>query len=701
MLTLHCCNPTGFFSYGINPTINLNEQGLVELTGVNNDRIVTTANGSGKTSLLNTICHLLFGENPSGASDTSIVNSTWSKGAWGYIKFTNGHGRMYRVIMSRKWGDVYPDAAFGNEPSQIHEQNEKYIGTDLYFDEFVNGKWVDLRKTKMVETRHAVVASLGISYDQFLTTSYLAQQRGAQFVSGKNKDRMQIISELLNLYVWDRALKLAKERHDEASKKRVEQNGILLGQLSFMQSLNAPLEPTQVIEYMDQLSILETELQECMAGADKITAVINEDNNKINAARKNISEQEQNIFSLKSKVQVLMSELNKNNTEEFNTVNAIMNSKADCSSLLYDLYKLDMDIKHIYDRMNQFESMNGQCNECESELSIGYVTSKVDNLQEQKTLLLDKKSRVENAISDKNKTFKIEQDSKVEAVHATHEEKRILLKQDIISIEEEIAILTVIKNQMFISISNIEDTNKLHQRTWVEHKEKESTLKIKIGAVNSIIENNEHNINNTEKAELAVNATKDRVEEYTKACSNYEVLIKGFSDRGIKVHKFGSIIERLNTLVDKYIKILTSGQVQVWFSPWRERANSKDASSVVAEIQIFVKEGVKSEVDLTLYSGAERQQITLAIISAFHDLASESGNGTNVLFLDEIFGVFDGPTAGLAISLIDTLRESSRGTIILISHDSRIKDLLDCDQSWVVTKQNHLSIIKTGDTNVA
>jgi ABC-type enterochelin transport system ATPase subunit len=173
----------------------------------------------------------------------------------------------------------------------------------------------------------------------------------------------------------------------------------------------------------------------------------------------------------------------------------------------------------------------------------------------------------------------------------------------------------------------------------------------------------------------------------------HEAIVKGMGDKGVKAHKFGAMIQILNDLVADNIKILTDGQVQVWFSPWREKANAKSDEDIVPEIQIFVKEGPKEQVELALYSGMERQQIVIAIIRAFNKLAMLQSAGTNVLFMDEMFGMFDEASAATTIKLMNELKKDDWGTIIIVTHNSEIKQSLEYDQLWVATKQNHITTL--------
>jgi ABC-type lipoprotein export system ATPase subunit len=70
------------------------------------------------------------------------------------------------------------------------------------------------------------------------------------------------------------------------------------------------------------------------------------------------------------------------------------------------------------------------------------------------------------------------------------------------------------------------------------------------------------------------------------------------------------------------------------------------------------------------------------------------GMGTNLLFLDEIFGMFDGPTASLAVKLLVHLREAHGGSIVAVTHDEKIRSMLPFDKTWTVEKRQHISTIR-------
>ena len=84
----------------------------------------------------------------------------------------------------------------------------------------------------------------------------------------------------------------------------------------------------------------------------------------------------------------------------------------------------------------------------------------------------------------------------------------------------------------------------------------------------------------------------------------------------------------------------------------------------------------------------------IAIIRAFNKLAVLQGAGTNLLFMDEMFGMFDEASAATAIKLMNQLKDSDWGTIVIVTHNPDIKQLIDYDQLWTAEKLNHITTLK-------
>lgn len=688
MLTILECNPSGCFSYGLHRTIEFPSNEIIELTGCNHDRLTNTSNGSGKSSLLNSLCHILYGEDPSGASDTEVANSVWNKGCWGYVKYCAPNRSTYRIVMARRWTQEVPDPNFKKE---VTNAIPYYTGTDIYFDEWVTNQWVDRRQTKMAETRQAILKTLGMSYSQFLTTSYLAQQKTAQFVTGKNKDRMSIISEMMDLSIWDKARTIASKRATALQSSVTALQSNIAGQRQALDSLT-PIDDTAFIKMYQEIDRL-TDLVATSVDNIRRGAV------NIEAGNRDLKCAQDQLLDIKVKYEtvhkICVAIGSTIQSLETNCKIEVSGAKVPSTETPLQALRLskEVEIKILHSQLNRLMTGAGLCDRCASQVSeshiVGHrsvIASSINALECElvriggditQARIYDNAALTEVRRNINERYAKLIDIERVRMLGAHNQESSLsdemnLVESSIKAISTSVSNL-VAEGAAYVAerdraLFHIEFTEKN-----IKYCEEMSTKRQDI--VNTIV------------------ANEQRLTVLEKEMRCAQMVVKGMSDKGIKAHKFGSIIETLNALVSEYVDIVTEGQVKVWFSPWREASKAKSEDDVVAEIQIFVREGPKTAVELNLYSGAERQQITLAIVCAFWRLAGRNGTSTNILLLDEIFNMFDGPTAGLAVKLLSHLRDSHYGTIIVVTHDNVVKQSIDFDQTWTCDKINHLSTI--------
>lgn len=695
MLTIECLNPTGFFSYGQHETIPLDNQGVVLLTGLNRDRLTVTANASGKSSLLNTVAHLLYGENPTERGEDKIVNEVWGHGCWGMVKFTIS-GKRYRVILTRSWKGPYPDGTVKSEPCQIHEESNRYEGTCLYFDVFDGTRWADLRKTRVADTRVLLTSILGISYERFLATSYLAQQKGLAFIGGKNKDRMELITELTDMKVWDACVLEAKARlktsEDKIGKLQSEQMALIAKADAL--STTAIADTTMAKREVDRLTMDNTEFAR---EVEIKTTELDETAQKRIAMRQSIADAE----AAQEAIAMEMAELAKRITAEDITLVKLAGARAQPAkdpniangntTKMAELMNIKWGLER---RLANMLSGAGRCDKCGTEVDEAHIIAEKFSIttelqatdvsiaalgglmvangkavEDEKNELIDMKIKVSNDTRDDLQNKMATADAGFTAA------KRKLIDLSAADLEWS-AVGTKIQIDL-IKLKQQIDTNTTAIANIEAALKRDADVKAQIAEARE----------EAAKIQTALDLLRE-------SCAYYEAIIRGMGDKGVKAHKFGAMIQTLNDLVAENIKVLTDGQVQVWFSPWREKANAKSGDDVVPEIQIYVKEGPKEQVELALYSGMERQQIVIAIIRAFNKLAVLQGAGTNLLFMDEMFGMFDEASAATAIKLMNQLKNSDWGTIIIVTHNPDIKQVLDYDQLWTAEKQNHITTLK-------
>lgn len=684
-------NPTGMFSYGISPTIELDCQGIVQLTGINHDRISKTANGSGKSSLFNIVCHLIFGENPVNASDTEIVNEVLGKGCWGKLEF-DAAGKCYRVVMTRKWKQGrYPDEKDEKELFDLHEQGSRMDGTDLYFSVWnePDHKWLDIRGASAKETRAKIIEAFGMSYRQFMTTSYLAQDTANALIKGKNSERMKIITELTDMSVWDRAVANARERVRQQAMQKMELKGRYDGFQAAIASMYKPLTAQELEHLQTEIALKDAAIVDendkiRSFGIDKDLVIvgIRQDEQTVNSLRvereaidAKVRDIDRDIAQIRMGAKLAAQQVQRQNQD----------------GRLVDIAVLETRIKEIDNKVLNLAVGVGVCPKCYQTVTDEHINS----IKGEWLIELDRLRHEHFDLCAKANEFTLNENARIQA-----EQQRLTLEAEttVASLQTKRSEAAVRYDQINQSIGTgmlrLADAHERVRKYDAAIAQCGFNINAYIQIKNSVqqrIDSNTRLIAQIEKLQndaAVVLATMEAIEVDIRL---NEAIIKGMGDKGIKAFKFGAIIATLNELVAEYMRILSDGQVQVWFSPWREKAKAKNADDIVAEIQIFVKEGPKEEVDLKLYSGAERQQITLAIVCAFWRLATMQGGGTNILLLDEMLGPMDEGTSQTAINLINKLRETHFGTIIVVTHSAFVKDQLPHDHLWTAEKRDHIT----------
>jgi DNA repair exonuclease SbcCD ATPase subunit len=164
--------------------------GISQITGFNYDD--SSPEGCGKSSIPNILCWVLFGGVPKDVRVDEVVRQGCKSGA-GEVTLSSGH----RVVRSRKPNDVYVVDPSGNS---------------------VKGK--DAKETQLLINR-----LIGLDFDAFCQTVYFAQNYPKKFVSSSDTEKVSILSQVLDLTLFDKARDRA---HDLAKKAKGDVAGLEL-----------------------------------------------------------------------------------------------------------------------------------------------------------------------------------------------------------------------------------------------------------------------------------------------------------------------------------------------------------------------------------------------------------------------------------------------------------------------------------------
>ena len=196
------------------------------------------SNGAGKSSLLEAITWVVWGESRA-ASEDDIIH-TGAKDV--RVDFTfEANGEVYRVIRTRRRGS----------------------SSALEFQIETNEGFKSLTSKGLRATQEEVINHIKLDYDTFINSAYLRQGRADEFMLKRPSERKEILAELLKLNQYDDLEDKAKELSRQL-KARGEELDRTLG------SVKAQLQQQETIA--QQTTELETELNELqkLQGFDNI-----------------------------------------------------------------------------------------------------------------------------------------------------------------------------------------------------------------------------------------------------------------------------------------------------------------------------------------------------------------------------------------------------------------------------------------------
>lgn len=700
MLKILSVNPTGMFAYGVQQTVWLDSLGVCMLEGKNLDK-GGGSNGSGKTSLFYVITQLLFGKNPSGEAGEDIVNEVLGK-YWASVQFQDRLGVMWRVIDTKRWRktDKYPDEYFsGYEEvkSEIHRQGMRYSGTDVYLErwDYATG-WVDERSTNRVTgdsrldlkaTRKRIQDIIGITYEQFMSVAYLAQQQSLKFTQGTHKQKLEVLAELCDLGIWD--ARVTQVREDKKAKEAQidRQKSTLDGMRRVGGSLEAPDKSLK-----DVWTLRCTDLDSQIHGTDEEIRLAESKRDrwqdKCAEFDKSIADKIAEQRTLQVRSEQISAQIGAI-FQDYSNECIIIRS----SARPHEANQLDTEIGELRGKISarsfdleQILSGAGKCPRCHSIVTADHLTRHRNllarEIEEMKAAIVDKSERLAIVIEEWERETHRKLDEatgRYNARKAELENERSLSHS--MGYEANMAVEELRKQRSSLAGDpNIQIRALGQQRLRLISEKAQYLDKIKSWDIQ---------YEQFQKYNSTISDLNDSILRLDKDAKMLDTLDRLFGDKGIKAYKLNNVLSTLNVVLKECLDVITDGTVSVWVTQYRQKGDGE----LSADIQIMVRDGNKKEVPFGLYSGGEKQQIMLALIGAFWQLASRYGSGVNILCLDEIFGPLDEQNTQHVFEYLEYMRLKGKSSIFVVTHDPKIKDQIIFDQVWVVHKKGDISHI--------
>jgi DNA repair exonuclease SbcCD ATPase subunit len=692
------------------------ENSPILILGENRDDCGMNSNGSGKTSLINSIVWNLLGKVPY-SNDSEIIIRHGSNQCYCNITYETGLGIL--------------------QIARMRGSNKKSLKILLN-----NKDIVDYSTATDTQIQNELLKLLGIkklskeTFNDFLNTVYLSSKNTYNFVSGEltSSDRFKMISRMLNLNVYDKASEIAKNKITELEKELNDQLFIL--------SINNNLE------------LLHDELK-------SLKSITEIKNNQIVSNKTKISETENIITILQNDIEILktIKEI-KNDVEKLsanritildmlvNQMSTLENKCANLETLLEQRNKIDEEIKELFNKLGNREPdeiilENENLKEYEInkagetrtkltqlKLDLDFINNAIDNqlncpycnnpitidsnknlcklnivdarIRQDYTKLtisnlsleLSKNEKTINEISNKNTIIR---KIKTELNSLINRNTKITNELDTIDkIEEEITTI-----QEKIKSTDIEYNTKIEQLN-----NNISELNNKISGIDSEIKHKEacDTINNLKyetvvlESELkTINSSIISIEERKKLIKDTNNKIK-LIDKSLEPYKFwkdGFQSIKYN-VIDKFLPEFTMGlnnflnKMEVGINVKMDtRYETKTSRDIVDRFNIKVYDQDLNIRDITTFSDGEQRRISIANgFSMREQIKLKSNYMIDFLLIDEFA---DGLDSTGSMKLFEILNSLNIFTLI-VSHDEEFKQYFS--NIIKVVRENGVSKIK-------
>ena len=623
--------------------LNLDNQGLILINGINKTNNSFDGNGAGKSTVLNAIIWALFGKTTNSLAADDVVN--------------NQVGKNTRVSLQLTIDDV------PHRIERYRKHTKMKNGVKLY------RKDKDITTKSAKDTDSAIVELLQVDYTTFTNAVFFGQGNIITFANATDKERKEILERVTGIEVYRKAQEIAKEKVKEQNlieqdllikREKLDRedehiNELESNQKEYYKHTEELLKTTQ-----KQLELSEEDLEK-EGFADKIEKEEQTIANMVEPEKPNPNHVPKVITDIQERIILLQSDRKKISQahDEYNQA----------------LSKIDAQLSVVNSQLSGLDTSD-RCPTCGTKLDVSHIIVESERLNESKKELLEKRSEVslgaaqlyknvgaydEAILKNQNESATIRSNYEQEAYEEIHKYNSKLTQ-----LRQAVADLHSMQKQAQNKIDNLKsqlsNLDAIPKPT--NYDEKRADIKVKIKQVDDDI--------------LVVKTSQLR----------YQDAVSMFSNSGIRSMVLDLVTPFLNERANKYSNQLTGGDIEINFSTQKE--NKDGTLTDKFDVEIINKSGGQ---DYRANSGGEKKRIDLAISFALQDLLlSKDEMNTNIALYDECFEALD--MVGCE-NVIEVLREKQKqiGTIFVITHNESLKNLFE--NIITVEKTDGTSVIKS------
>lgn len=661
--------------------LNLEKRGLTLIEGKNTGNSTFESNGSGKSTILNSITYALYGQTSYGLKADDVVNRQEDKDT-SVILYVDIDGQAYRIERYRK--------------HKTHKNKVKLFQGNT-----------ELTGKSAKDTDSKIQELFGVDYNTYMNSIVQGQGEAEVFSKASDKGKKEILENITNIAIYKKAQEIAKgkvkekiidkdrverdisetERHLENIRERVAEetesykqtlNSIedvkttiremerqlsehvesypegLDDRLDYLDSLRAPTLP-QKPELTPEEQALQTKLSNTqihLEGSKELLRRNHEDEiNALKEQKNNIDKQVQPILT---HVAVLKDTLQRKKNDlqnlDVNDTCPVCGQKVDKSHIQTEYEKLSKEVVDLEAEISYTEGVyNNELTPLVDKLDYD-IASKQNSYGE---LLHTADRQYQQELEDLNRQIKELRDAVEREQRNNFEQAQAEYQQRMTEREQLSKVQVQFENKKQNVEYSLQSEKGVLERLQALPKPKDRT-----DAITELEES---------LAELNVEklACLDKIEKY-------EDVVKIYSNAGIRSVVLDLVTPFLNEKANEYMATLSGSDIEILFTTQTENKDGSMADKF--DIEIINNHGGN------LYKGnseGEKKRIDLAISFAIQDLVlSKADMKTNIAFYDEVFEGLDEVGSENVIKLLKS-RQDKVDSIFVITHNSHLKAMFE------------------------
>lgn len=694
--------------------------------------MISGPNGTGKTTIFDSISFTLYGVTSKGLRGKDVVNNKTEKDCHTFVEFTiddvpfradryYAHTRLKNAAILKRNGVPYK-----NGPTEVTNEIEKILmplklfNNSIMFGQKVKTFFTDLKDTEQKEIFRKIL-KLGDYVLYHKRTGELIKEIDQLLTD--NNNQLSINNNMIENY--NREIDLILEEKKEFEKSKVEKISEYNDQIGLI-NRKIELYKSDLVKYENS----ENELK-------KVDTILNEYQNKLKGLEiqfKNIVEQIQN--KAKNKQLEMSNKASKMESEETNKFNIILNdlngkiNKLDSDFKLNqaetdkkkalinsDIKSLMTSIDNMREEIEKFEgsvvnAAISKCPTCNQEIDGKvidnlkiYIKSLYEKIYKNKNEIEQKKLENNNIDQNIDKLRLIYKEDKFKLCNQK-EKKNTEFRNNIDNIKNKLndvfgklksAVMMKVKeqtenirnekNKIDKDIDEFEQQRKNAENNYEKYKELKKSItdfEFRVRNYNELIKSKKEEEFDNSRILLY----KDKIdsdllnidkikEDRLKIKRRFDILSvwkDGFSKSGIESMLIDESIPFMNEQVNKYLEQISFGRYSLTFDTVKQMGGKDEYRD---KIHLNVLDNVTLSDSREKFSGGQTRILDISVILTLCDLQNHIQNVKfNLLLFDEIFDSLDDENTIKVSALLKSLTKDR--SIYIISH--RHIDNIDVDE---------------------